>query len=69
MTRSALGDSAKESLVHWEKMPNETKRIQRIRQIDSGYLNKNSFPNTVNEMKRCRRMRRMKLRALGDKGE
>jgi hypothetical protein len=46
-------------------MPNETKRIRRIRRIDSGYLNKNSFPNTVNEMKRCRRMSRMKLRALG----
>ncbi len=64
MTISALGDCAKESLVHQEKMPNETKRIWRIRRIYSGWLNKNSFPNLLNEIKRCRRMRRIKLSAL-----
>ncbi len=43
------------------KKPNETKRILRIRQIYSGWLNKNLSPNTLHEIKRLRRMREMKL--------
>jgi hypothetical protein len=60
MKFSPLGENAQ---------PNETKRIRRICRIYSGYLNKNSFPNTLNEIKRYGRMRRMKLSAWGDKGK
>jgi hypothetical protein len=43
------------------KKPSETQRILRIRQIYSGWLNKNLSPNTLNEIERFRMMRTMKL--------
>ncbi len=69
MTESTLGECAEWNEAHKETRPNETWHIRRIRRIYNGWPNNNSSPNTLNDIKCLRRMRRMNFSALGENGK